>query len=84
MILTTSNCIEGRPASQYLGIVSSAVVFALPAGNKGVLRGWQTGVSEVNAILVSEAEKIGADAVVAVEYVPHGSTLCATGTAIKF
>jgi len=84
MIVTTANCVDGKSVTQYLGIVTGAVVFSLPGGNKAVARGWQTGVSEVTEALISEAEKAGADAIIAVEYIPHGSTLCAVGTAVKF
>ena len=70
MIITTSFTVEGRPVIEYLGIVSAAQVMALPGGNKGVQRGWQTGVE-------------GADAVIAARFEPFGSNICATGTAVR-
>ena len=70
MIITTSFTVEGRPVIEYLGIVSAAQVMALPGGNKGVQRGWQTGVE-------------GAVAVIAARFEPFGSNICATGTAVR-
>ena len=45
MIITTSQTVEGRQISEYLGIVSAAQVMVLAAGNKGYSvvasrRGW--------------------------------------------
>ena len=84
MIVTTSQNIEGKFATEYLGIVSGALVMALPGGNKAVQRGWQTAVEGVIAILEEQAAALGANAVIAVRFDSIGSQLCGTGTAIKF
>lgn len=83
MIITTSFTVEGRPVIEYLGIVSAAQVMALPGGNKGVQRGWQTGVEGVVAVLQQQAAELGADAVIAARFEPFGSNICATGTAVR-
>ena len=83
MIITTSFTVEGRPVIEYLGIVSAAQVMALPGGNKGVQRGWQTGVEGAVAVLRQQAAELGADAVIAARFEPFGSNICATGTAVR-
>jgi len=83
MIVTTSQNIEGKFATEYLGIVSGALVMALPGGNKAVQRGWQTAVEGVVAILVEQATRLGADSVIAVRFESVGGHLCGTGTAVK-
>lgn len=83
MILTTSQTIEGRQITEYLGIVSAAQVMVLAAGNKGVQRGWQTGVDATAETMKQQAAGLGADAVVAARFEPFGSNICATGTAVR-
>ena len=83
MIITTSFTVEGRPVIEYLGIVSAAQVMALPGGNKGVQRGWQTGGEGTVAVLQQQAAELGADAVIAARFEPFGSNICATGTAVR-
>lgn len=83
MIVTTSQLLEGRTISEYLGIVSGALVMVMPGGNKGVMRGWQAGVEGATALLIQEAENMGADAVIAARYEPFGMNICATGTAVR-
>ena len=75
-----SNCII---VEKYLGIVSAAVVMALPGGNKAVQRGWQAAVEAAVAILEENATALGADAVIAVRFESGSGTLRATGTAVK-
>ena len=83
MILTTSQTIEGRQITEYLGIVSAAQVMVLAAGNKGVQRGWQTGVDAMVEALKQQAASLGADAVIAARFEPFGPNICATGTAVR-
>ncbi len=84
MIITTSQTVGDRQISEYLGIVSAAQVMVLAAGNKGVQRGWQTGVDAMTEALKQQAASLGADAVVAARFEPFGSNICATGTAVRF
>lgn len=83
MIITTSQTIDGRQITEYLGIVSAAQVMVLAAGNKGVQRGWQTGVDGVTEAMKQQAAILGADAVIAARFEPFGSNICATGTAVR-
>ena len=83
MVVTTAFSIEGRDIQEYLGIVSAAMVMAMSGGNKGAQRGWQSGVEGTTQILKQQASDLGADAIIAVKYEPHGMNICATGTAVK-
>lgn len=83
MILTTSQNIEGRQISEYLGIVSAAVITALPGGNKATQRGWKAGVDDACKLLEQQAAELGADAVIAVSMQLQGMNLCTIGTAVK-
>lgn len=84
MIITTAFNVEGKSISEYLGVVSAAMVMVMPGGNKGVQRGWQAGVEGATEILKKQAADLGADAVIATRYEPFGTNICATGTAVKF
>lgn len=83
MIISTSLTIEGRKITAYLGVVSGAQVMVMAAGNKGVQRGWQTGIEGATEIMRQQAEELGADAVIAARFEPFGTSICATGTAVK-
>ena len=83
MIITTAFNVEGKSVSEYLGVVSAAMVMVMPGGNKGVQRGWQTGVEGATELLKKQASDLGADAIIATRYEPHGTNICATGTAVK-
>jgi uncharacterized protein YbjQ (UPF0145 family) len=83
MIVTTAYSVEGRDIQEYLGVVSAAMVMVMPGGNKGVQRGWQAGVEGTTQILKQQANDLGADAIIAIRYEPHGMNICATGTAVK-
>jgi uncharacterized protein YbjQ (UPF0145 family) len=83
MTITTSQNIEGKQISKYLGIVSAALVAALPGGNKATQRGWKAGVDGACQILEQQAKDLGADAVIAVQMQMIGSNLCAIGTAVN-
>lgn len=83
MIITTAYSVEGKNVREYLGVVSAAMVMVMPGGNKGVQRGWQSGVDGTTELLKHQAADLGADAVIAVRFEPFGSSICATGTAVK-
>lgn len=83
MIVTTSQNVEGRTISEYLGVVSFAEVMMMAGGNKGTARGWQTGVNDSVAGLIQEAEGLGADAIIATHFEPFGTTIVAYGTAVR-
>ena len=84
MIITTSQNIEGKSVKEYLGIVRAATILVMPGGTKGIQRGWQAAVDEVNEIIKNQATELGADAVISVRYDAGAKMhLCATGTAVK-
>ena len=83
MIVTTAQSSEGRQISEYLGIVSAAVIAALPGGAKSTQRGWKAGVDDACKLLEQQAADLGADAVIAVSMQLQGMNLCAIGTAVK-
>lgn len=83
MIITTAFSVEGKRVTEYLGVVSAAMVMVMPGGNKGVLRGWQAGVEGATELLKKQAADLGADAVIAARFEPFGTNICATGTAVK-
>ena len=83
MILTTTENIAGRSISAYLGLVSAATIAALPGGSKMMMRGMKKQTDEVSALLTSEAESLGADAVVGIKYAALGGNHVLLGTAVK-
>lgn len=83
MIITTSPAVEGRQIAQYLGVVAAAQILVMPGGNKGVQRGWRSGVEGTAAILAEQAASLGADAVIGASFQPFGMNICATGTAVR-
>lgn len=84
MTITTSHTVEGHTIGAYLGIVSAAMIFVMPGGNKMVMKGYQNGVNGVLALLENEAVEKGADAIIAVQINQQGTNICAYGTAVKF
>lgn len=83
MILTTTDSIEGRTVASYLGLVSAAVIAALPGGSKAMMRGMKAQTTEASSLLTAEAEALGADAVIGVKYATLGSNHVLLGTAVK-
>ena len=83
MIITTAFTVEGKSVREYLGVVSAAMVMVMPGGNKAVQRGWQAGVDGTTNLLKQQAADLGADAIIAARFEPHGVNICATGTAVK-
>ena len=43
IVIIPCSLVEGKTVSEYLGVVSAAMVMVMPGGNKGVQRGWQSG-----------------------------------------
>lgn len=83
MIITTSQFVDGKKITNYLGIASGASIFVTPGGNKMINSGWQNGIRDAVKALEANAATMGADAVIAVSFLDHGNSLCATGTAVK-
>lgn len=85
MIITTTQTIEGRPITEYLGIIPAVKnpTSALTIGNKALMRDWQETLDGINEIFKDRATQMGADAVVAVNYALFNGAFYATGTAVK-
>ena len=104
MIVTTTPIVEGRPATAYLGVVAGEAILGanifrdLFAGIRDIVGGRSGAYEEVLrdcraqalAEMSAEAEKLGADAVVAVdldyEVLGLGGSMLmvtASGTAVK-
>jgi len=83
MILTTTDHIEGRTISAYLGLVSSASIAVLPGGAKMMARAMKKQTEEVSSQIASEAADLGADAVVGIKYATLGGNHVLLGTAVK-
>jgi uncharacterized protein YbjQ (UPF0145 family) len=105
MIVTTTSTLEGRPIRAYLGVVSGEAVIGanifrdLFAGIRDVIGGRSGSYEQVfkeareTALeeMVSEAKKLGADAVIGVDIdyeagLGQGTMMmvACTGTAVKF
>lgn len=87
MIISTTNNIDGKSISQYLGIVSGCVMAGFPGGAKAVQRGWTTAVEGAQKEMISQASSMGADAILGVKIDSHksgvGDYVYITGTAVK-
>lgn len=87
MIISTTNTIDGKTVSQYLGIVGGCVVAGFPGGAKAVQRGWTTAVEGAQKEMVAQASGLGADAILGVKIDAHKSGvadyLYITGTAVR-
>ena len=87
MIISTTNTIDGKTVTNYLGIVTGCVMAGFPCGAKAVQRGWTTAVEGAQKEMVSQASALGADAILGVKIDAHksgiGDYLYITGTAVK-
>ena len=87
MIISTTNTIDGKAVTNYLGIVTGCVMAGFPGGAKAVQRGWTTAVEGAQKEMVSQASALGADAILGVKIDAHksgiGDYLYITGTAVK-
>lgn len=83
MIITTVDSIEGRTVTEYLGLVSAATVFPTLGGTKMLSNSAITVTNALTEALKKNAAAMKADAVIGLRFVMQGSTLIATGTAVK-
>jgi len=83
MLITTTDIIQGREISSYLGLVTSRTVNAKAgigkAGQRVAAQTVETMVGEITAA----ASELGADAVVGLKVFPEAMTMFAIGTAVK-
>lgn len=87
MIISTTNTIDGKTVSQYLGIVSGCMIVGFAGGAKATQRGWATAMESAQKEMVAQADSLGADAILGVKFDTHKSGvadyLCIIGTAVK-
>ncbi len=87
MIISTTNFIDGKTVSQYLGIVSGCVIGAFAGGAKSTQRCWTNAVEGAQKEMAAQATNLGADAILGVKMDAHKSGvadyLCLIGTAVK-
>lgn len=87
MIISTTNALDGKNVSQYLGVVTGCVMAGFPGGAKAVQRGWTAAVEGAQKEMVAQAEGLGADAILGVRIDAHksgiGDYVYITGTAVK-
>ena len=91
MIVSTTTAIEGRPVSEYVGIVTGEAVLGANAF-RDLFAGLREARDTATSEMVSEAEQMGADAVIGVDVdyesiqVGQGGSMLvvsASGTAVK-
>ena len=83
MILTTTDTVQGKNVTEYLGIVASVIVTVLPGGNKMMGRGIDLFTQQVQENLEKKATKMGADAVIGLKFATQGNNFMLLGTAVK-
>ncbi len=87
MIISTTNTVDGKTVSQYLGIVSGCVIASFAGGAKATQRGWTSAVESAQKEMAAQAGSLGADAILGVKIDAHKSGvadyLCIIGTAVK-
>lgn len=79
MILTTTDSIQGKNVSQYLGIVASVILTVLPGGNKMM----GNAIDNFTKQAEKKAAKLGADAVIGLKFATQGNNFMLLGTAVK-
>lgn len=85
MIISTTDNIEGKKISEYLGLVSSSSFILAGGFPKKVNEKWSEVISKCQAEIVAQAAKMNADAIVGVTMGAFPDTFVyMTGTAIKF
>lgn len=84
MIITTTDQVEGKAVSEYLGLVSVVVLAQFPGGAKWMNAALEKQMTEANELLNAKAEALGADAIVGLRHSGIGPNHVFIGTAVKF
>ena len=64
MFLTTTDNIQGKNVTEYLGIVASVILTVMPGGNKMMGNAIDNFTKQAQEDLERKAAKLGADAVI--------------------
>ena len=83
MILTTTDSIQGKNVSKYLGIVASVILTVMPGGNKMMGNAIDNFTKQAQDDLEKKTAKLGADAVIGLKFATQGNNFMLLGTAVK-
>lgn len=85
MIISTTDNIEGKKISEYLGIVSSSSYIIAGGFPKKLNEKWSETIAKCQAEITAQAAKMNANAIVGVSMGAFPDTFVyMTGTAVKF
>lgn len=83
MFLTTTDNIQGKNVTEYLGIVASVILTVMPGGNKMMGNAIDIFTKQAQEDLERKAAKLGADAVIGLKFTTQGNNFMLLGTAVK-
>lgn len=83
MFLTTTDNIQGKNVTEYLGIVASVILTVMPGGNKMMGNAIDNFTKQAQEDLERKAAKLGADAVIGLKFTTQGNYFMPLGTAVK-
>ena len=83
MFLTTTDNIQGKNVTEYLGIVASVILTVMPGGNKMMRNAIDNFTKQAQEDLERKAAKLGADAVIGLKFTTQGNNFMLLGTAVK-
>ena len=83
MFLTTTDNIQGKNVTEYLGIVASVILTVMPGGNKMLGNAIDNFTKQAQEDLERKAAKLGADAVIGLKFTTQGNNFMLLGTAVK-
>lgn len=83
MFLTTTDNIQGKNVTEYLGIVASVILTVMPGGNKMMGNAIDNLTKQAQEDLERKAAKLGADAVIGLKFTTQGNNFMLLGTAVK-
>lgn len=83
MFLTTTDNIQGKNITEYLGIVASVILTVMPGGNKMMGNAIDNFTKQAQEDLERKAAKLGADAVIGLKFTTQGNNFMLLGTAVK-
>ena len=83
MILATTDNVQGKNVTEYLGIVASVILTVLPGGNKMMGNAIDNFTRQAQEDLERKASKLGADAVIGLKFATQGNNFMLLGTAVK-
>ena len=83
MFLTTTDNIQGKSVTEYLGIVASVILTVMPGGNKMMGNAIDNLTKQAQEDLERKAAKLGADAVIGLKFATQGNNFMLLGTAVK-